>query len=47
VSVADQLIGRWVSDPEDVDGIREFGRATLEFDQDGELTHTAWCGFTR
>jgi hypothetical protein len=41
MSVQEQLIGTWVSDPEDVDGIRELGRATLEFEEDGQLTYTA------
>jgi hypothetical protein len=41
LSVIDQLIGTWVSDPEDVDGIQEFGRVTLEFDEEGQLTYTA------
>lgn len=36
----DQLIGTWVSDPEDEEGIREFGRVTLEFEEDGQLTYT-------
>ena len=34
------LVGRWTSDPEDEDGIREFGQVTLEFSGDGELTYT-------
>jgi hypothetical protein len=35
------LIGRWTSDPTDVEGIREFGRAHLEFFPDGTLIYTA------
>lgn len=38
--MTDQLIGTWVSDPEDVDAIREFGPVTLEFEEDGHLTYT-------
>ena len=29
-----------MSDPEDQEGVREFGRATLEFEEDGQLTYT-------
>ena len=38
---ANRLLGTWVSDPEDCDGSRDFGRATLEFEKDGQLTYTA------
>ncbi len=34
------LLGTWTSDPEDIEGHREFGRATLEFEEDGQLTYT-------
>lgn len=37
---ADELLGTWTSDPEDHEGIREFGRTTLEFEEDGQLTYT-------
>ena len=40
MSGTDELVGTWVSDPEDVDGIRELGRATLDFEDDGQLTYT-------
>lgn len=40
MSGADELLGTWASDPEDHEGIREFGRATLDFEPDGQLTHT-------
>ncbi len=35
-----ELLGTWVSDPEDEEGIREFGRVSLEFSEDGDLTYT-------
>jgi hypothetical protein len=35
------LVGTWISDPEDVEGLREFGRVTLDFQPDGQLTYTA------
>lgn len=41
MNAAHRLVGTWVSDPEDPDGMREFGRATLEFEEDGQLTYTA------
>jgi hypothetical protein len=34
------LIGRWVSDPDDASGIAEFGRTTLEFRPSGQLAYT-------
>lgn len=34
------LLGTWISDPQDIEGAREFGRATLEFEGDGQLTYT-------
>jgi hypothetical protein len=34
-----RLIGTWVSDPEDEEGIRELGRATIEFTEDGRLIY--------
>ena len=40
MSGADDLIGTWVSDPEDREGTQEFGRVTLVFEKDGELTYT-------
>ena len=39
MSAVDELIGTWMSDPEDEEGIREFGRVTLEFEEDGQLTY--------
>ena len=35
-----ELLGTWASDPEDQEGIREFGRTTLDFAADGQLTYT-------
>jgi len=35
-----ELIGIWISDSDDVEGTREFGRATLDFQSDGRLTYT-------
>jgi len=42
MTVTDQaaLLGTWTSDPEDIEGTREFGRATLDFEGDGQLTYT-------
>ena len=40
MSALDLLIGTWVSDPEDQGGVQEFGHATLEFEEDGQLTYT-------
>lgn len=34
------LIGRWVSDPDDASGMAGFGRATLEFRPSGQLVYT-------
>jgi hypothetical protein len=36
----EQLLGKWVSDPEDKEGRREFGTVTLEFGENGELTYS-------
>jgi hypothetical protein len=36
----ERLIGRWTSDPDDQEGIRHFGRATIEFTEGGDLTYT-------
>jgi len=36
----EQLLGKWVSDPEDKEGRREFGTVTLEFRENGELTYS-------
>jgi hypothetical protein len=35
-----ELIGRWVSDPEDHQALRQFGRISLEFLGDGRLFYT-------
>ncbi len=40
VAVDPDLIGTWVSDPADAEGSHEFGRATIEFEPDGQLTYT-------
>jgi hypothetical protein len=40
MSALDLLMGAWVSDPEDQEGVQEFGHATLEFEEDGQLTYT-------
>jgi hypothetical protein len=31
----DELLGAWISDPTDLDGISEFGNVSLEFVSDG------------
>ena len=36
----DELVGVWISDPTDVEGISEFGNVILEFQPDGSLTYT-------
>jgi hypothetical protein len=38
---AARLLGAWVTDPGDEDGLREYGRSTLEFAPGGQLTFTA------
>jgi hypothetical protein len=35
------LLGRWRTDPSDVESLRTFGRVTLDFSEDGSLTYTA------
>ena len=37
-TVAD-LVGRWVSDPLDAEGIEQFGRVSLEFRPEGTLVY--------
>ncbi len=34
-----QLIGIWVSDPEDINNINEYGYVTMEFTEDGKLQY--------
>jgi hypothetical protein len=36
----DQLRGRWVTDPEDHQSLREYGRISMEFLGDGRLFYT-------
>ena len=40
VALPDELIGTWISDPADHDGLDYFGNVSLEFDSDGSLTYT-------
>jgi hypothetical protein len=39
MALPDELIGPWISDPADHDGLDYFGNVTLEFDSDGSLTY--------
>lgn len=34
------IIGKWITDPEDVDAVREYGQVTQEFMPDGRLIYT-------
>ena len=34
-----RLLGRWTTDPTDTDAINEYGRTTLAFSEDGNLTY--------
>ena len=34
-----RLVGIWATDPEDAEGIREYGETTLDFTPDGQLTY--------
>lgn len=36
---SDRLIGTWVVDPRDEEGVRRFGKTTMEFKSDGSLTY--------
>jgi hypothetical protein len=36
---ADKLIGRWTTDPNDKASLRESGRVSLVFENDGKLTY--------
>lgn len=38
-NAAGALIGRWATDPNDTDSLREYGRTTLDFGPDGKLTY--------
>lgn len=38
--LAKQLVGRWVTDPEDEVSRRDYGEVTLEFGEGGWLTYT-------
>ena len=35
-----ELLGRWISDPNDQEGIDAFGKVSLEFVSDGSLKYT-------
>lgn len=35
-----QLLGRWKTDPEDIESIREQGLVSLDFQPNGDLTYT-------
>jgi hypothetical protein len=35
-----QLVGKWISDPEDTEGISEYDNVSLDFSKDGRLTYT-------
>jgi hypothetical protein len=35
-----ELLGAWMSDPTDLEGVEEFGNVSLEFTADGSLTYT-------
>lgn len=34
-----KLVGRWVTDPTDTDAIKKYGRTTIVFSEDGDLTY--------
>lgn len=34
-----ELVGRWTTDPTDTDAINEYGRSTIVFDEDRNLTY--------
>ena len=34
-----QLVGRWMTDPDDLEGLEAYGQATLVFGADGSLTY--------
>jgi hypothetical protein len=34
------LLGLWVTDPDDLASLREYGRASMDFQPDGQLTYT-------
>ena len=40
MALPEELIGTWISDPADHDGLDYFGNVSLEFDSDGSLTYT-------
>ena len=42
-----QLVGKWRSDPEDPDSIREYGDVSLDFSPNGGLTYTVHGEETR
>ncbi len=37
---ADQLLGKWISDPDDATGYAKYGDVSLEFLPDGQLIYT-------
>ena len=39
VTTAEDLVGKWVSDPEDVDSIRDYGQVSLDFSRNGTLVY--------
>ena len=40
VALPAELLGSWISDPNDREGIDEFGNVSLTFEPDGSLTYT-------
>lgn len=39
-SLVRQLLGKWVSDPDDIDSLSAYDRVSLEFKEDGQLIYT-------
>lgn len=40
MTVAQQLVGMWGLDPENVEAVAEYGHSTLVFQEDGSLVYT-------
>lgn len=47
MATAEDLVGKWVSDPLDVDSIRDYGQVSLDFSGNGTLVYAVRTGDKR